>query len=75
MNSPDSVEHGGDTGAEDASVNFATGDYFRAMAIPILEGRAIESSDRAERPGVAAVNCAFVRRFFQGKALGRRIRI
>jgi putative ABC transport system permease protein len=67
---------GGDPGAEGVSVNYATGDYFRAMGIPVLEGRAIDNSDRAGRPAVAVVNQSFVRRFFPDtSALGSRIRI
>jgi predicted permease len=68
--------HAGDTGAENVSVNYAAGDYFRAMGIPILEGRAIDSSDRAGRPDVAVVNQALVRGFFPNAgALGSRIRV
>ena len=37
---------GGDPGAEGVSVNYATGDYFRAMGIPVLEGRAIDCAYR-----------------------------
>jgi putative ABC transport system permease protein len=67
---------GGDPGAESVSVNYAAGDYFRAMGIPILEGRAMDSSDRAGRPAVAVVNESFVRRFFPAASpLGSRIRI
>jgi len=66
----------GDSGDESVAVNYASGDYFRAMGIPVLEGRAIESSDRAGRLAVAVVNQAFVRRFFpESSPLGSRIRI
>ena len=59
---------------DNVAVNYAAGEYFRAMGIPILEGRAIDSNDGAERPGVAVVNQALARRFFPGAAaLGARI--
>ena len=65
-----------DSGAESVAVNYAAGDYFRAMGIPVLEGRAIDNSDRAGRPPAAVVNQAFVRRFFPNATpLGSRIRI
>ncbi len=65
-----------DAGSEPVAVNYASGDYFKAMGIPILEGRAIDNSDRAGRPNVTVVNQAFVRRFFPGTTpLGTRIRI
>jgi predicted permease len=67
---------GGDSGAENVAVNYAAGDYFWAVGIPVLEGRVIDSSDRAGRPGVAVVNQAFVRLYFpDATALGTRIRI
>jgi predicted permease len=66
----------GDPGAQNVAVNFASGDYFRAMGIPVLEGRAIDSSDAAGRPAVAVVNQAFARRYFPNATpLGSRIRI
>ncbi|MBZ5618900.1 MAG: ABC transporter permease [Acidobacteriia bacterium] len=67
---------GGDSAAASVAVNYMAGDYFRAMGIPILEGRAIDSRDRAGRPGVTIVNQAVVRRFFPNASpLGARIRI
>ena len=48
--------------------------YFEAMKIPLLEGRALTSQDRAETPPVLVVNDSFARRFFPGqRALGKRI--
>ncbi len=61
---------------ENVAVNYAAGDYFKAMGIPVLAGRAIDSGDRAGRPAVAVVNQKLARRFFPGaSALGARIRI
>ena len=48
--------------------------YFEAMKIPLLEGRALTSQDRAETLPVLVVNESFARRFFPGqRALGKRI--
>ncbi len=52
----------------------ATPDYFAVLGIPIVQGRAFTSSDRAGSPPVAIVNEAFVRKFIpDGRALGRMI--
>jgi len=65
-----------DENAEVVPVNFVSGDYFRAMGIPILEGRAIDSSDRAGSLPVAVVNDTLIKRLPHGqRALGSRIRI
>jgi predicted permease len=65
-----------DSQAETVAVNYASGDYFNTMRIPLLEGRAIDSSDRAGKPDVAVVNQALARRYFpDGRALGSRIRV
>jgi putative ABC transport system permease protein len=62
--------------ADDVAVNFAAGDYFKAMGIPVLDGRAIDGSDRMARPAVAMVNETLARRFFAGtRAVGSRIRV
>jgi putative ABC transport system permease protein len=63
-------------GDAETAVNFAAGDYFRAMGIAVVEGRAIDDSDQAGRPGVAVVNQTLARRFFpDGRAVGSRIRV
>jgi putative ABC transport system permease protein len=62
--------------AANVVVNYAAGDYFKAMSIPILEGRAFDSSDVAGRPSVAVVNETLARQFFpDGRAAGSRIRV
>ncbi|SPE28261.1 conserved membrane hypothetical protein [Candidatus Sulfopaludibacter sp. SbA3] len=64
------------TEAEQVAVNYAAGDYFKSMGIPILEGRAIDRGDQAGRPDVVVVNQVFARRFFPGASpVGRRIKI
>jgi predicted permease len=58
-----------------AEWNVVDADYFTAMGIRILRGRVFDARDRAEAPGVAVVNDAFVRRHFPGgDALGRRLK-
>ncbi len=41
-------------------------DYFRVMAIPIVEGREFLPSDRAGAPSVAIINENFARQVFEG---------
>jgi putative ABC transport system permease protein len=51
-----------------------TSDYFRAMRIPLLEGRFILPSDGKGAPSVVVVNQAFVRKFLPGmNPLGQRL--
>jgi putative ABC transport system permease protein len=67
---------GPDPHANNVAVNYAVGDYFRSMGIPIKEGRPINSFDQPGRPSVAVVNDALIHRFFpDGHALGSHIRI
>jgi predicted permease len=47
-------------------------DYFRAMEIPLLQGRAFADTDSREAPFVLVVNQAFARRHFPGEdAVGK----
>jgi predicted permease len=49
-------------------------DYFRAMGVPLLQGRAFADTDSREAPFVLMVNQAFVRRFFPGEdAVGQML--
>ncbi|MBA2623923.1 MAG: ABC transporter permease [Chthoniobacterales bacterium] len=41
-----------------------TGDYFRAMSIPLLSGRAFDRRETSDSPPVIMVNEAFARKFF-----------
>ena len=50
------------------------GDYFRAMQIPLLEGRLFTDADTADSPPVVVVDQYLVRRYFPGQsALGHQI--
>src|SRR6185503_16646825 len=58
----------------DEQVRFVTPGYFRAMAIPMLNGRDFTRNDLPDKPQVAIVNNAFARKFWpNGNALGKRI--
>jgi predicted permease len=51
------------------------GDYFRAMQIPLIEGRVFNESDTAESPPVVVVDQYLVNRYFAGRtAIGQQIR-
>ena len=57
-----------------ANYRNVTPDYFRAMSIPILEGRPFEERDDASHPLVAVINQAAADTNFPGEsAVGRRI--
>src|SRR5205814_8219505 len=50
------------------------GDYFRAMKIPILEGRAFTDADTADSPLVVVIDQFLVKRYFADKSpLGQQI--
>jgi predicted permease len=49
-------------------------DYFRAMSIPLIRGRALDARDVKDSPLVIVINETFARRFFPGEdPLGKRI--
>jgi putative ABC transport system permease protein len=51
-----------------------TPDYFRAMKIPLLQGRYFSEQDRRGGVGAAIVNQTFVQRYFSGESpIGKRI--
>ena len=53
---------------------FVTPDYFRAMRIPVMQGRAFTEQDAATAPPVALVDETFARQFFpDGDAIGHEI--
>jgi putative ABC transport system permease protein len=57
-----------------AGYQVASPGIFRTLRIPLLEGRAIEESDREGAPVVAVVNDAMARRYWpDGDAVGARI--
>ena len=57
-----------------AEYSVVSGQYFAAMGIRLLGGRAFDGRDRGDTPGVVVVNREFVRRHFPGaSAIGHRI--
>jgi putative ABC transport system permease protein len=53
----------------------ASADYFRAMGIPLVNGRYFTEADNQSAPPVAIVSESFVRRFFpEEDPLGKRIK-
>jgi putative ABC transport system permease protein len=64
-------------GEEEASISRRVDSgYFPVMKIPLLRGRAFNSSDVLGRPFVAVVNQAWVKRYFPDQdPIGKRIRL
>jgi predicted permease len=58
-----------------ANVTLITGDYFKTMQIPLLQGRDFSDRDSVGAPQVMVVDEAFARKFFPGEnVLGKRIK-
>jgi putative ABC transport system permease protein len=66
----------GDSGGAYTAYNaWVSEDYFRAMGIPLLEGRAFGAADRPGAPPAIIINQTMARRFWPGGgAIGRRIK-
>jgi predicted permease len=57
------------------SHRWVTSQYFEAMRIPLLRGRAVEDADTRDRPWVAVVSASFASRYWPGEdALGKTFR-
>jgi predicted permease len=55
------------------AVTYVGADYFRALGIPIVRGRALDERDRAGAPGVAVISEAMAARLWAGQdPIGRR---
>ena len=78
-NNPLSVEgeRGPERGAlgNDASDAAVDNNYFRVMAIPLLQGREFDSRDRQDTLPVAVINQALAARYFHGDPIGRHIKL
>jgi putative ABC transport system permease protein len=58
----------------DARTTAVSPDYFRALGIPLMQGRSFTDADRETSPSVAIVDESFARRYCPGgKCLGGRI--
>src|SRR5215472_4913531 len=59
-----------------AAFNIVYGDYFRAMEIPLLEGRSFTADDRSNAPLVVIVNQFMARHCWPGQsAIGKRMHV
>jgi predicted permease len=59
----------------DSKFTWVSPDYFKTMAIPILQGRGFNAEDTSTSPRVALVNKTFVRRFLPGaNPIGQTLR-
>src|ERR1700730_629715 len=57
-----------------AQLNVVTADYFKAMRVPLLRGRAFTDSDDRNAPSVAIVSESFAKQFSPGEnPIGKRI--
>ncbi|MDQ8202361.1 ADOP family duplicated permease [Pelagicoccus sp. SDUM812003] len=55
-------------------VGFAMGEYWKALAIPLVEGRFLEDADLSSEQRICVVDKAFADRYWPGEsALGRRL--
>jgi putative ABC transport system permease protein len=63
--------------ARDATFSTITGDYFRALQIPLLTGRTFEPRDNADGPKVVIINETTAKRHFgsAAAAIGKRLSI
>src|SRR6185503_11548482 len=61
----------------DAMFSSITGDYFRALQIPLLAGRTFELRDNADAPKVVIINETIAKRHFgsPAAAIGKRLSI
>jgi predicted permease len=58
------------------SLRYVTPQFFAALRIPIVQGRAVEERDRPGRPRVAVVSESFVQRYWPNEtAIGKTIRV
>ncbi len=68
-------EDGDITRRLDADLRGVTPDYFRALKVPVIRGRALSEADDPKSPPVAIVDEEFARRMWPGQdPLGQRIR-
>ena len=62
--------------AQSASVRFVTPEYFTTMAIPVLQGRGIETGDETTTQWVAVVSRSLAERFWPGQdPIGRHFSV
>jgi putative ABC transport system permease protein len=63
------------TRAATATVNIVSDDYFRTMGIRLRVGRSFKNADRSRSAPVAIVSASIARKYFDGHAVGRHLRV
>jgi putative ABC transport system permease protein len=58
-----------------ANVVIASGEYFSTVGIPLLAGRTFDDHDSMDGAGVVMVSQSIANRYFNGAALGKRLRL
>ncbi len=72
--SADAQKPGASAERQEVDFRVVEGDYFRALGITLLRGRAMDGRDRADAARVAVVNESLARRYFGGAdPVGRRV--
>jgi putative ABC transport system permease protein len=62
--------------APNAQARFVMGGYFRALGIPLVDGRLFDQSDRRDAPSVAIVSDSLARKYWpDGSPIGRRLKM
>jgi predicted permease len=70
------VRIGASDRTEATNMTYVTPEFFRALRIPLLQGRAFTQADGADSAIVALVNQAFVKRYLKnGEPVGQTIKI
>jgi putative ABC transport system permease protein len=61
--------------SKDAMFSTITGDYFRALEIPLIAGRTFEQRDNADAPKIVIINETIAKRHFgsPAEAIGKRL--
>jgi len=68
------IDRAGPAASVDAEPRTVAGDYFAAMRIELVRGRAFDRRDVAASPRVAIVNEALARQLGEADTVGRRVR-
>jgi ABC-type antimicrobial peptide transport system permease subunit len=61
------------TDTVELETNVVSPDYFRALSLPVVEGRLFDDGDTTLAPAVVVVDEVFARRYLGQKAIGRHI--
>jgi putative ABC transport system permease protein len=60
----------------EVNYRFISPDYFRALGVPLVQGRPFTANDDQNAPRVVMIDAAMARRYFpQGNAVGKRVEL